>query len=155
EIDWIQGISHDHLPVLERARGVKLLPSPVSNQFSFRPNWMQPPLNDVKVRRAVAYALDQQGFLEAAIGNPAYFRTCQALFTCDSPLASTVGMEGKAEGNIAKAKALLAEAKYDGTPIVMPQPTDLGVMKHMATVSKAQLEKAGIKVDVQPMDWQA
>lgn len=155
EIDWVQGINHDHLPVLEKAKGIKLLPSPVVNQFSFRPNWTQPPLNDVKIRQAVAYALDQQGFLEAAIGNPAYFRTCKALFTCDSPLASTVGMEGLAEGNIAKAKALLAEAKYDGTPIVMPQPTDLGVMKHMATVAKAQLEKAGFKVDVQPMDWQA
>ena len=77
------------------------------------------------------------------------------MFTCDSPLASTAGMEGLIEGNIAKAKELLAEAKYDGTPIVMPQPTDLGVIKQIAPVAKAQLEKVGIKVDVQPMDWQS
>jgi peptide/nickel transport system substrate-binding protein len=37
----------------------------------------------------------------------------------------------------------------------MPQPTDLGVIKQLAPVAKAQLEKAGFKVDVQPMDWQS
>lgn len=154
EIDWIQGISHDHLPLVEKARGIKLLPGTVSNQFAFRLNWTQPPFNNVKVRQAVAYALDQRDFLESAIGNDKYFRTCKAMFTCDSPLASTVGTDGMMEGNIAKAKELLKEAGYDGAPVVIPQPTDLGVMKSMGTVAKANLEKAGFKVDVQPMDWQ-
>ena len=77
------------------------------------------------------------------------------MFTCDTPLASTAGMDGLLDGNVAKAKELLAEAKYDGTPVVMPQPTDLGVIKQIAPVAKAQLEKAGFKVDVQPMDWQS
>ncbi|MBS0224041.1 MAG: ABC transporter substrate-binding protein [Proteobacteria bacterium] len=154
EIDWIQSVDHDHLPLLKKAKGIKLLPSSVWNQFAFRPNWTQPPLDNVKVRQAVAYALDQRGFLESAIGNDEYYRTCKAMFTCGSPLATTVGTNGMMEGNIAKAKELLKEANYDGTPIVMPQPTDLGVMKNMGTVAKAQLEKAGIKVEVQPMDWQ-
>jgi len=39
--------------------------------------------------------------------------------------------------------------------VVMPQPTDLGVIKQIAPVAKAQLEKAGFKVEVQPMDWQS
>ncbi len=37
----------------------------------------------------------------------------------------------------------------------MPQPTDLGVIKQIAPVAKAQLERAGFKVDVQPIDWQS
>ena len=155
EIDWIQSVNLDHLPVIENAKGIKLLAGSTWNQLTFRPNWLQQPLDNVKVRQAVAYALNQQEFLEAGIGNSKYFRTCKAMFTCDSPLASTAGTEGMMEGNIAKAKTLLAEARYDGTPIVMPQPTDLGVMKQMGTVAKAQLEKVGIKVDVQPMDWQS
>jgi peptide/nickel transport system substrate-binding protein len=64
-------------------------------------------------------------------------------------------MEGLIEGNVAKAKELLAEAKYDGTTVVIPQPTDLGVIKQLAPVAKAQLERAGFKVEVQPMDWQS
>ena len=59
------------------------------------------------------------------------------------------------EGNVAKARELLKEAGYDGTVVVMPQPTDLGVIKQLAPVAKAQLEKAGFKVEVQPMDWQS
>jgi peptide/nickel transport system substrate-binding protein len=155
EIDYLQSLAFDLLPTMEKAKGVKILNFPVSNQFTFRPNWTQPPLDNPKVRLAIAYALNQEEFLQANIGDKKYYRTCKALFTCDSPLASTVGMDGLLEGNVARAKELLAEAKYDGTPIVMPQPTDLGVIKQIAPVAKAQLEKVGIKVEIQPMDWQS
>ena len=77
------------------------------------------------------------------------------MFTCDTPLA-TDGRHGRADrGQRRQGKALLKEAGYDGTPVVIPQPTDLGVIKQLAPVAKAQLEKAGFKVEVQPMDWQS
>ena len=155
EIDVLESVNYDHLPVLEKAKGVKTMPSRTSNQYVFRMNWLQRPFNDVKVRQAVAYALSQTEFLEANIGDKRFYRTCKALFTCGTSLASEVGMEGLIEGNVAKAKQLLAEAKYDGTPVVIPQPTDLGVIKQLAPVAKSQLEKAGVKVEVQPMDWQS
>jgi peptide/nickel transport system substrate-binding protein len=155
EIDMLESVDSDHMAVLEKTKGIKILTSPVSNQFVFRPNWLQPPFNNVKVRLAAAYALSQPEFLEANIGDKRFYRTCKAMFTCDSPLASTAGMDGLIEGNVAKAKELLKEAGYDGTPIVMPQPTDLGVIKQIAPVAKSQLEKAGFKVEVQPMDWQS
>jgi peptide/nickel transport system substrate-binding protein len=155
EIDEIESVAFDYVPVLEKSEGVRLLINPASNQYVFRPNWLQPPLDNVKVRQAVAYALDQQEFLQANVGDKRYYKVCKAMFTCDSPLASTAGMEGLIEGNVAKARQLLAEAHYDGTPIVMPQPSDLGVIKQLAPVAQAQLAKVGIKVDVQPMDWQS
>ena len=155
EIDVLGSVDFDNLPLLEKAKGIKVLRYKAPGQYTFRMNWLQPPFNDVRVRRAAAYALSQPEFLEANVGDKRFYRTCKALFTCDTPLASTVGMDGLIEGNVAKAKELLAEAKYDGTPVVMPQPTDLGVIKQLAPVAKAQLEKAGFKVDVQPMDWQS
>jgi peptide/nickel transport system substrate-binding protein len=155
EIDMLESVNYDHLPILEKTKDVKILTSRTSNQYTFRMNWLQPPFNDVRVRRAAAYALSQPEFLEANIGDKRYYRTCKALFTCGTPLESTVGMDGLIEGNVAKAKELLAEAKYDGAPVVIPQPTDLGVIKQLAPVAKAQLEKAGFKVEVQPMDWQS
>jgi peptide/nickel transport system substrate-binding protein len=155
EIDMIESVNYDHLPVLEKAKGVKVLTSVTSNQYVFRMNWLQPPFNDVKVRRAAAYALSQPEFLEANIGDKRFYRVCKAMFTCGTSLASEVGMEGLIEGNVAKAKQLLAEAKYDGAVVVIPQPSDLGVIKQLAPVAKAQLEKAGFKVEVQPMDWQS
>jgi len=155
EIDMVETVSYDHLPILEKNKDVRLIPSPTSNQYVFRPNWLQPPFNNVKVRQAAAYALNQEEFLQANIGDNRFYRVCKAMFTCDSPLATTAGTEGLMEGNVAKARELLKEAGYDGTVVVMPQPTDLGVIKQLAPVAKSQLEKAGFKVDVQPMDWQS
>jgi len=155
EIDMLESVNYDHLPILEKTKDVKVLTSRTSNQYTFRMNWLQPPFNDVRVRRAAAYALSQPEFLEANIGDKRFYRTCKALFTCGTPLESTVGMDGLIEGNVAKAKELLAEAKYDGALVVIPQPTDLGVIKQLAPVAKAQLERAGFKVEVQPMDWQS
>ena len=155
EIDEIESLDHDHIAVLEKTRGIRIVTSSVSNQYVFRMNWLTPPFNNVKVRRAAAYALNQQEFLEANIGDKRFYRVCKAMFTCGSPYASTAGMDGLIEGNVAKAKELLTEAKYDGTVVVIPQPTDLGVIKQLAPVAKAQLERAGFKVDVQPMDWQS
>ena len=155
EIDMVESVQYDHLPILEKAKDVKILKGRASNQYVFRMNWLQPPFNDVRVRRAAAYALSQPEFLEANIGDKRYYRTCKAMFTCDTSLASEVGMEGLIEGNVAKAKQLLAEAGYKGQLVVIPQPSDLGVIKQLAPVAKSQLEKAGFKVEVQPMDWQS
>jgi peptide/nickel transport system substrate-binding protein len=155
EIDMVESVDYDHLPSLEKTKGIQILPGSVSNQYAFRMNWLIPPFNDVRIRRAAAYALSQEEFLQANVGDKRYYRTCKAMFTCGSPLASTAGMDGLIEGNVAKAKELLAEAHYDGTPVVMPQPTDLAAIKQLPPVAKAQLERAGFKVDVQPMDWQS
>lgn len=155
EIDMIEGVSYDHLGILEKDKNIKLIRGKASNQYVFRMNWLQPPFNNEKVRQAASYALSQDEFLQAGIGDKRYYRVCKAMFTCDSPLASTAGMDGLVEGNVAKARELLKEAGYDGTVVVMPQPTDLGVIKQIAPVAKAQLEKAGFKVEVQPMDWQS
>ena len=155
EIDMIESVDYDHLPVLEKSKDIHLIKGRASNQYVFRMNWLQPPFNNVKVRRAAAMALSQEEFLQAGIGDKRYYRVCKALFTCGTPLATTAGMDGLIEGNSAKAKEMLKEAGYDGTVVVIPQPTDLGVLKQMAPVAKQQLEKAGFKVDVQPMDWQS
>ena len=56
--------------------------------------------------------------------------------------------------NFAKARALLQEAGYDGTPVVIMQSTDIVSLSNLAPVAKSLLEKAGFKVDVQAMDWQ-
>jgi len=155
EIDLIESVSYDHLPILEKNKDVRVVAYRTSNQYVFRMNWLTPPFNNQKVRQAVAYALNQEEFLQANIGDKRFYRVCKAMFTCDTALASTVGMEGLVEGNAAKARDLLKEAGYDGTAVVIPQPTDLGVIKQLAPVAKSQLEKAGFKVEVQPMDWQS
>ena len=63
-------------------------------------------------------------------------------------------MEGLLESNFQKARDLLKEAGYDGTPVVLMHSTDLQVLTNLAPVAKSLMEKAGFKVDMQSMDWQ-
>jgi peptide/nickel transport system substrate-binding protein len=106
------------------------------------------------VRQALYYAFNQKDFLDATIGNPDYYKTCKALFVCGSPLASNKGMEDLLESNFQKARDLLKEANYDGTPIVLLHSTDLQVLTNLAPVAKSLMERAGFKVDMQSSDWQ-
>src|SRR5262249_23765388 len=68
--------------------------------------------------------------------------------------ASEKGMDGLLDSNFEKARALLKEVGYDGTPIVLLHSTDLFWQTNLAPVAKQLMEKAGFKVDMQSMDWQ-
>ena len=151
----VENASHDLLPLVENDKSVRILKGTASNQYVFRMNWLQPPFNNAKVRQAAFMALKQQEFLEAVVGNPKYWRTCKALFTCDSPLATEAGMDALLEGNSEKAGQMLKEAGYDGASVVLLQASDVGVLTNLAPVAKRQLERAGFKVEMQTMDWQS
>jgi peptide/nickel transport system substrate-binding protein len=153
EIDMLEAVNYDSLPLLEKDKSVRVMKARTSNQYVFRMNWMIPPFNDVRIRRAAAVALSQEDFLQANIGDTRYYRTCKALFTCGTPLETTAGTEDIVNGDAARARALLKEAGYDGSPIVLLQASDLGIVKQLPIVAKAQLERAGFRVEVQSMDW--
>jgi peptide/nickel transport system substrate-binding protein len=69
-------------------------------------------------------------------------------------LETTKGWDDKLDSNIAKAKALVAEAGYDGTPVVLLRSTDIPSLSNLGPVAKSLMEQAGLKVDLQAMDWQ-
>ena len=155
EIDIIQSPPHDLLPILAKDKNVKLFDgNPLGNQYAFRFNTLFKPFDNPKIRHAAMVAFGQEEFLKATIGNPKYYKVCKAPFVCGTPLGSDEGMKDVLNQDAAKAKELLKEAGYDGTPVVLMQSTDLAVLTNLAPVAKAQLEAAGFKVDMQSMDWQ-
>jgi ABC-type transport system substrate-binding protein len=106
------------------------------------------------VDQALWYAFNQEDFLMATVGDENYIKPCKALFICDTPLATTKGMDALLTSNAKKAQELLKEAGYDGTPVVLMHSTDLKALTNLAPVAKSLMEKAGFKVDMQSMDWQ-
>ena len=155
EIDIIASPPHDLLPILSKNKDIKLFDSnPLGNQYAARFNSLIKPFDNPKIRHAVLVAFNQGDFLSATIGDAKYYKTCKALFICGTPLASEEGMKEVLNGNAAKAKELLKEAGYDGTPIVLLASTDLAVLTNLGPVAKQQLEAAGFKVDMQTSDWQ-
>jgi peptide/nickel transport system substrate-binding protein len=156
EVDMLEAPPHDLYPVLKADPNVRLFTAnPLGNQFTFRFNTLHKPFDNVKIRQAVMYAFNQEEFLKAVIGDPAYYKTCKSFFPCGSPNFTSKGMDGGLlESNMTKAKALLKEGGYDGTPVVLMHSTDLAVLNNLAPVAKSLMEKAGMKVDMQDMDWQ-
>jgi peptide/nickel transport system substrate-binding protein len=155
EIDMIESPAMDLLPLLAKDKNIKLFDyNPLGNQYVFRFNTLFKPFDNPKIRYAASVAFGQEEFLKATIGDPKYYKVCKDMFLCGTPLGTDEGMKDILNQEPAKAKAILKEAGYDGTPVVLMQSTDLGVLTNMAPVAKVQLEAAGFKVDVQPMDWQ-
>lgn len=156
EVDLIEQPSHDLLPMLKNDPNIQFGDwSSEGNQYVFRFNSLAKPFDNPKIRQAMWYALNQEDFLKAVIGDPKYYKVCKSMFMCGTPLASSKGMNGLLESNVKKAMELLKEGGYDGTPIVLLQSTDRIVYANLAPVAKSLMEKVGMKVDMQSMDWQS
>src|SRR3954449_1967094 len=127
DIDFMENPSFDLLPVLAANKEIKI---ETLNKLGFqtlgRMNFLHPPFDNVKVRRAALLAINQKPVLDALVGNPEYYKLCGAFFVCGTPLATEAGGETLIKGNgMAEAKKALAESGYDGTPIVIMAPGDV------------------------------
>ena len=59
-----------HLPALARDRNIKLeVSNPLGTMSLMRLNCLQPPFNDVAVRRAVLMGIDQEDYMRATFGD--------------------------------------------------------------------------------------
>lgn len=155
EIDYIEQPNPDLLPTLERNRDIKLMAiNPIGYDIWLRLNHAQPPFNDPRARQALLYLIDQKENLDAIGARPSeQVPYCPAYFFCGSPLETAAGARGLQRIDVAKAKALLAEAGYDGRKVVFLDPTD-NPINHASTLTMAEnFRKAGLNMDVPAMDW--
>ena len=156
EIDMIEAPAFEQYPQLRKDSRVHIVDaSTVNYQYVMRFNHLVPPFNNVKVREAAMWAMNQQSFLRAQVGpeNEGLFFTCPSVYPCGTPLASPRGSEFMVKGDMAKAQALLKASGYDGTPIVVMRPTDLQSIHKLPLVATQLLRQAGFKVDLITMDW--
>jgi peptide/nickel transport system substrate-binding protein len=154
EIDLIEAPTHDLSALLEKDPNIRqLVSAEQGRQYTFRFNTLHKPFDNPKIRAAVTYGFTQRDFLDAVIGNEKYYFECKSLFPCGTPLESNKHWEDRF-GNLAKAREIVKDAGYDGTPIVLMQSTDLASLANLAPVAKQQLEQMGFKVELQAMDWQ-
>lgn len=156
DIDLIESMPVDLIPLLE---GDDTVVVEKRAEYGFqtmgRMNFKYPPFDNPQIRKAALMAMSQEPVLAALTGSPEYYKVCGAIFGCGTPFENTTGTETLvAKGDPAGAKKLLEEAGYDGTPVVLMQPTDGPTLKAQPVVAAQQLRDAGFTVDMQPMDWQ-
>jgi len=154
EVDYFELPPHDLLPILETASGVVIENlDPLGVQGWLRMNHLHPPFDDPRVREAVLWLIDQEHYMRAAVGNPAYYQTCPAMLACGTPFESTVGSEALVGHDVDKARELIAAAGYEGAPVTILQPTDIAILNSASLVTAQALRDAGFVVDLQAMDW--
>src|SRR4051794_26972540 len=99
DIDFMENPSFDILPVLASNKEIKV---ETLNKLGFqtlgRMNFLYPPFDNVKVRRAALLAMNQKDVLDALVGNPEYYKICGAFFVCGTPLATEAGSETLVKG---------------------------------------------------------
>ena len=154
EIDYYELPPPDLLPIMQATPGIKVeVLDPLGNQGWIRLNHLHPPFDNIKARQAMLYLVKQIDYLQAAIGNPDYFRPCAAIFGCGTPYESTIGAEPALHPDVEKAKALFAESGYDGRPVVVLQATDISMNSGAALVTAQLLRDIGVTVELQAIDW--
>lgn len=157
DVDLIEQVAIDLLPLLQMNDEVQIgTINPLGSQVTGRFNHRLPPFDNADIRRAAMYALDQEQLMQTAVGDPEYYTLCASDYGCEVPLASDAGSEylaGSADERMAKAQELLQSAGYDGTPVLMMQPTDLTILSTQPIVAAERLREAGFTVDVASMDW--
>jgi ABC-type dipeptide/oligopeptide/nickel transport system permease component/ABC-type transport system substrate-binding protein len=107
------------------------------------------PLNDVRVRRAIAYAIDRRAIIDGAMYG--YGTPIGSHFPPRNP--AYVDLTGQYAHDVAKAKGLLAEAGYPrgfSVTLKLPPPS---YARRSGEIIAAQLAEVGIRASIEDLEW--
>src|SRR5215213_6233992 len=156
EVDWWENPISDLVPVLRKNRNVAVdIADPLGNIGTFRMNHMHPPFHDVKVRRAVLMALDQEEYMRALVGDDdTMWKPLPGYFTPGTPLYTEEGGEVlKGKRDLDAAKKLLAESGYGGQPVTCIVAQDQPITKSQGDVTADLSKRPGMNGGFVATDW--
>jgi len=155
EVDILEQLPFDHYEAMKGESSVQIPKyANYGLQYMARFNHLHKPFDNPKVRQAVIAAFNQEAFLRAQVGVKELYKTCGSMFICGTPYGSLAGSDLQMKSNMRKAQELVKASGYDGTPIVLMKPTDLQSIGKLPDVAAQLMRQAGLKVDLQAMDWQ-
>ena len=126
---------------------VKIGPSEAETLVAL--NNRRAPLNDVRVRQALAMAIDRRAIIDAAMFG--YGQPIGSHYPPQNP--GYVDLTGLYPHDPAKARALLATAGYpQGFTLTLKLPPP-AYARRAGEVVAAQLAEAGVKVRIEPVEW--
>ncbi|MCX7361772.1 MAG: ABC transporter substrate-binding protein [Alphaproteobacteria bacterium] len=154
EIDYMQYLPFDILPILEKEKGVKLLGLGGIHQFqgNFRLNHAAPPFDNPAVRKVMWKLVDQDSTL-TAIGVPEQYRakSCPSFWMCGTQFTTDAGSAGN-KFDLAAAKAELKASGYKGEPVIILEVSG-SISQTASKVLVQNMRDVGFTVEPQPRDW--
>lgn len=122
--------------------------------YSLVMNHLHAPFDNPAVRQAVAMAVDQEQFMQAAAGgNPGSSGFCQSFYMCDTAYATEDAGAVLRERNIEKARQALADSGYQGETVVVLGVTDPPALASISLVTNDLLRQIGFNVDYVTTDF--
>ncbi|MCL4150349.1 UNVERIFIED_CONTAM: hypothetical protein GTU68_029948 [Idotea baltica] len=150
DIDVFSGFpAPENLPQFEADPRFQVLVGSTEGETILSTNNKMPPFDNVKVREALAHAIDRQSIIDGAMFG--YGTPIGTHFAPHNP--AYVDFTGMSNYDPEKAKALLAEAGFaDGfeTTLFLPPPS---YARRGGEIIAAQLAQVGIKAEITNVEW--
>ena len=151
DVDWIFELPFEQVPELKKNPPSGVVPAikPGVRWFYLMLQTQHGPLKDVRVRQAIAYAMDKKGVMDGltwGIATPEaqpYAPGSQWYFPIQDPYAKP---------DLERARKLLKEAGYEKGVQLDTIVRNETIIMNLATLAQAQLKKAGIELKFQVMD---
>ena len=151
QLDYAANLDPINLPVLQRNSNLRVAVEPTIAFSIINLNSGAPPLNDARVRRAIAMSIDRQALANAAFGAPP--RRCRPTSRAAELLAKHArareGLHLQARGSEEAARRSRLSGRHHiqpvrtasaGTPLPAPKLVD---------IMREQMKPVGIKVESQ------
>jgi len=154
EIDWWEVPLNDAAQALANDRDITVVSQYATAMGILRFNHLQPPFDNVAVRRALLGAVDQAEAMTAVAGTDhAFWHDGIGLFPAGTPFANDAGIEVlRGPRDYAAVQQALERAGYNGGKVVVLAPTDVQEIRALSLAGAEQLRRAGIKIEMQEME---
>ncbi|MEA2594054.1 MAG: peptide/nickel transport system substrate-binding protein [Thermomicrobiales bacterium] len=153
EVDFIVAMSPEFIPVIQGDPNLQLLQAPGYHIWWIGLNVHVPPLENVKVRQALNYAVDKQVIVDTILQGAATLTNGPIIAHswANDPTVEPYPYDPE------RAKALLAEAGHpDGFSVKFWVPESGSGMvapKEIGQIVQADLEKIGVTAEIVTQEW--
>jgi len=147
EYHFAELISADDLSTLNDDPNLEAVVISPDRDVTLFPNLHRAPTDDVRVRKAMKAALDFDELLMAGWSDPELHLANGAMYTPDNAWYTPLGTDLYNIKDKDMARQLLAEAGYDGEPLVWLVPTDREDYYQAMLVAMQQLREVGFVIE--------
>ena len=148
EIDWTDVVPDQQVAELESADDLTLETSPSSDYWYLALNEKKEPWNDVRVRQAIAYAIDREAIVQAT----SYGTAQENQLAIPEDSVWFTGYDTYST-DLDKAKQLLDEAGFTGGTLDFLATSDYPETVTAAQIIASNLEPLGIDVQIRQPDF--
>jgi peptide/nickel transport system substrate-binding protein len=150
DVDVLPYLTRESRADLEKRAGFVVGGHPTNSTTTLLLQTRDPLLKDVRVRRAIAMAIDGPQLVKVVTGDTGPFN--------QSVVARTSAFYGAAQRqgykpDIDRARALLKEAGYNGEPIKLVTNKRYADMYNAALVAQAMARRVGLNLEIEVLEW--